>query len=243
MENEKYKNKLNIKDDLQNFWENEERIKKAEKEISIQKNNLNEKKINFEEPKIDIKNEKNEKTTNININTKKDDDDGIIPLIIQGIIGIIIIYFIYGYVKNSIEEETKQLKKEQIAYNKRIQEQKEEYLKNKKTENFEDYKDFKIKTKILGKNYNYDDVYNLKTIEKNLSSIKSKYEDTDYKIEIVGSISKYGNLFYVIYNKNSNKYDNEFYSMLKELKKIKYRMRNNDTNFKIIIDNNHMDLN
>lgn len=256
-EDKKLKNKLNIKDDLQNYWENEERLKKVEKELLIEeenKNHTSKKNINFEEPKINYNSFQNESKSkeeknkqNINLNTKSKNEDGIITILIQLAIGIIIIYSIYGYAKNDTKEEMTKLKKEQTEYNNKMEEQTKDYY-YKRQQSYEavqeNFKNFKIKYEAIDSKYDINFNYNMNAIINNLNKTKSKSNDNDYDIEISGNISKYGDLFYRIYKrKTSNKYDNQIINMMEELKKIKFKNQEEMVNFKIYINNNSMDSN
>ena len=189
------------------------------------------------------KNNKSKKNENININIDNEENNNQIGILIITIAAIIFSYFLYDYIQDKKREEIIQTQKEIDEYNKKVREHNERISKEKKEiENYYSKKDFKIKSEINKNSYN--DIYNFNIIESNLNQIKSDNKENSYKIEIIGNISSYGNMFYKIYKTNSdNKYDNEFINMLEELKKVKYKIRSYDTNFKIIIHNNSYDLN
>lgn len=189
------------------------------------------------------KNNKSKKNENININIDNEENNHQIGILIITIAAIIFSYFLYDYIQDKKREEIIQTQKEIDEYNKKVRENNERISKEKKEiENYYSKKDFKIKSEINKNSYN--DIYNFNIIESNLNQIKSDNKENSYKIEIIGNISSYGNMFYKIYKTNSdNKYDNEFINMLEELKKVKYKIRSYDTNFKIIIHNNSYDLN
>lgn len=189
------------------------------------------------------KNNNSKKNENININIDNEENNHQIGILIITIAAIIFSYFLYDYIQDKKREEIIQTQKEIDEYNKKVRENNERISKEKKEiENYYSKKDFKIKSEINKNSYN--DIYNFNIIESNLNQIKSDNKENSYKIEIIGNISSYGNMFYKIYKTNSdNKYDNEFINMLEELKKVKYKIRSYDTNFKIIIHNNSYDLN
>lgn len=118
-------------------------------------------------------------------------------------------------------------------------------IQNKNINNYENnsYKDFNIKIEYTRyEDYNF--IYNIQTIINELNKIKSKENENDYKIEIVGNISEYGNLFYKIYKRNNSYfYDDDFNKTLENLKKVKFREQSKNVNFKIYIHNNSYDLN
>lgn len=188
----------------------------------------------------------------MNFNAKEDFEKGSAKaLSVIVALAIVFVVGLYFYIQD-LKVDKEVLKNKEIAeYNQKVREYnqaklEEQRLRQKQYNNQATYstKDFKIKYELRDRYPNHEDLYNMETVVRNLERIKSKYQDNGYKIEIVGSISKYGTLFYKLYkNTNSSEYDKEFYSMLEELKKIKYRIRNNDTSFKITIDNNNMDLN
>lgn len=183
-----------------------------------------------------------EKNININLNTEIENDNSIIIYLIAGVISIGLIFGVYSFVKNETKKEIEYLKVQRII-------QSNEYSKNiskYKTENEEilNEKEFKIKYKSLdNSNINFYD-YNINTILSNIRSVYSKGTDNNYKIEIIINISKYGTFFYRIYNINTSKeYNENFIRILDEMKKIRFRENEKDTNLKITIHNNDYDLN
>lgn len=176
-------------------------------------------------------------------------------------IGYLISSYIINKEKEEIEEKRKveQIKKleekKEIEEIKRMRELERIKRENEQRTKINEYnkkenqkiiytKYFKIKHEILDNKLDYSLASNVATIVNELEKIKSLEEDKDYEIEIVGSISVYGNLFYKIYKKsNSSKYDYEFKNSLENLKKMKFREQKNDGNFIIKIDNNSDNLN
>lgn len=189
-----------------------------------------------------IKNDWTKKNNNININLD-DNNNHNIAIIIISICAIAFTYFLYDYIQEEKRKEYIQTKKEIEKYNQEVRAYNEKIRQEKNIKNeYSSKKGFSFNIEV-NKN-SYDDRYNFNTILDNLKEVKSNSDDNSYKIEIVGKISSYGNLFYKIYKKNNNdKYDNDFNNILEELKKVKYRIRNYDTEFKLIIHNNSYDLN
>lgn len=189
-----------------------------------------------------IKNDWTNKNNNINMNLD-DDNNHKIAIIIISICAIAFTYFLYDYIQEEKRKEYIQTKKEIERYNQEVRAYNEKIKQEKNIKNeYSSRKGFNFNIEI-NKN-SYDDRYNFNTILDNLKEVTSNSNDNSYKIEIIGKISRYGNLFYKIYKKNNNnKYDNDFNNILEELKKIKYRVRNYDTEFKLIIHNNSYDLN
>lgn len=189
-----------------------------------------------------IKNDWTKKNINMNI----DDDNNnknIIAILIISICAIAFTYFLYDYIQEEKRKEYIQTKKEIERYNQEVRAYNEKIKQEKNIKN-EHYSKKGFSFTIEVDNDSYDDRYNFNTILDNLKEVTSNSDDNSYKIEIVGKISSYGNLFYKIYKKNNNdKYDNDFNNILEELKKVKYRVRNYDTEFKLIIHNNSYDLN
>lgn len=189
-----------------------------------------------------IKNDWTNKNNNINMNLD-DDNNHKIAIIIISICAIAFTYFLYDYIQEEKRKEYIQTKKEIERYNQEVRAYNEKIRQEKNIKNeYSSRKGFNFNIEV-NKN-SYDDRYNFNTILDNLKEVTSNSDDNSYKIEIVGKISSYGNLFYKIYKKNNNdKYDNDFNNILEELKKVKYRVRNYDTEFKLIIHNNSYDLN
>ena len=105
-------------------------------------------------------------------------------------------------------------------------------------------KSFKIKYEVIEGVGGIDFNYNINMIINNLEKVKSNLNDNNYEIEIIGYISKYGNLFYNISKrKNNNIYDKDFMNILNELKKYTFKYQDETVNFKIYINNNSMNLN
>ncbi|MGE4444716.1 MAG: hypothetical protein AB7E37_07105 [Candidatus Altimarinota bacterium] len=189
------------------------------------------------------KNNKSEKNNNPNLNFNNDENNHSIGILIISISAIVFTYFLYNYIQDKKREEIIQTQKEINEYNKKVRAHNERLSKEKEEiKNYYSKKGFNFNTEI--NKSSYDDSYNFNIIIDNLKQVVSDNEDNNYKIEIIGNISSYGNMFYKIYKINSNdKYDNDFNKILEELKKVKYRVRNYDTNFKITIHNNDYDLN
>lgn len=195
----------------------------------------------------------------INLN-KKEDNKSIrnIFLLIFFAIGSYIFFESYKYYEEK-KEKNKVLEEQTKEYNNQIIEQEKikteklkiesgsytnisnENYKNSSNQNYNNYyKNFKISTEIISKDYNYG----INVIIRNLEKIKSREKDNNYQIEIVGYISDYGNLSYIISKrKPSNEYDKEIYEVMEEMKKIKYEENKGNMNFKIYIDNNSYNLN
>ncbi|CAM3528395.1 hypothetical protein [Arcobacter aquimarinus] len=191
-----------------------------------------------------IKNDWTSKNNNINLNLNDDNNNkNIIAIIIISLCAIGFTYFLYDYIQEEKRKEYIQTKKEIERYNQEVRAYNEKIKKERNVKN-EYYSKKGFSFTIEVDNDSYDDRYNFNTILDNLKEVTSNSDDNSYKIEIIGKISRYGNLFYKIYKKNNNnKYDNDFNNILEELKKIKYRVRNYDTEFKLIIHNNSYDLN
>ena len=192
---------------------------------------------------------------NINLNYENNYNYNIVKIFF--IIIIIIISYI-GYESYIFFEEKKEkdkLIKEQIREYNKLNIEKEKLKKEFKTEekteakteakeeNNKKYKNFKISYEIINKelrSFN-SGIY---IIIDNLKKIKSEENENNYKIEIIGYITEYGNFFYNLNKrKTSNKYDEEFTNTLNELKKIKFKKERETINFKIFIDNDNKDLN
>ncbi|MGE4444833.1 MAG: hypothetical protein AB7E37_07700 [Candidatus Altimarinota bacterium] len=189
------------------------------------------------------KNNKSEKNNNPNLNFNNDENNHSIGIMIISIAAIVFTYFLYDYIQDKKREEIIQTQNEINEYNKKVRAHNEKLSKEKEEiENYYSKKGFNFNTEI--NKSSYDDSYNFNIIIDNLKQVISDNEDNTYKIEIIGNISSYGNMYYKIYKINSNdKYDNDFNKILEELKKVKYRVRNYDTKFKITIHNNDYDLN
>lgn len=115
---------------------------------------------------------------------------------------------------------------------------------NIKLESENKKKSFKIKYEIVNGAGDTNFYYNIRMIINNLEDIKSNFKDNNYQIEIIGYISKYGNLFYNINKRKANNiYDNDFINKMNELKKYTFKYQDETVNFKIYIHNNSMNLN
>lgn len=257
IEEEKYKNKLNIKDDLQNFWDGKEEIQEV-KEKRINNNNeiKIESYINKNENTYMKENSLSEDKKEINFNLNKNEDNeknkNIILITILSIITIstIIIYNLYQNeqeklkIQTEIDNENSKITRQKSIeeFNERMARKKQEQIHNNNNNN-NNYKYFKIAYE-MDNNFDSNFIYNMHTITNNLSNAKSRSEDNNYDIEIVGSVSKYGDLFYRIdKRKVSNEYDNQINNILTQLKKIKFKLQNDTVNFKIYVNNNSYDLN
>lgn len=191
-----------------------------------------------------IKNDWTNKKNNMHINLDDDNNNKNIIAVLIILLGTIgFTYYLYDYNQEEKRKEYIQTQKEIERYNQEVRAYNEKIKQEKNIKNeYSSRKGFNFNIEV-NKN-SYDDRYNFNTILDNLKEVTSNSDDNSYKIEIVGKISSYGNLFYKIYKKNNNdKYDNDFNNILEELKKVKYRVRNYDTEFKLIIHNNSYDLN
>lgn len=189
-----------------------------------------------------IKNDWTKKNNNININIEEDKKHSFGILIIS-ICAVIFTYLLYDYIQEQKKEEQAKLNKDLALYNQQVREYNEQLAQQKREiQEYYSTKNFRIKTEY--KQNDFVDIYNMGIITTNLAKVKSNNDDNNYKIEIIGNISSYGNLFYKIYKiNNDDKYDDKFIEILEELKKIKFKIRNHDSKFKIIIHNNSYDLN
>ena len=189
-----------------------------------------------------IKNDWTKKNNNININIEEDKKHSFGILIIS-ICAVIFTYLLYDYIQEQKKEEQAKLNKDLALYNQQVREYNEQLAQQKREiQEYYSTKNFRIKTEY--KQNDFVDIYNMGIITTNLAKVKSNNDDNNYKIEIIGNISSYGNLFYKIYKiNNDDKYDDKFIEILEELKKIKFKIRNHDSKFKIVIHNNSYDLN
>lgn len=171
--------------------------------------------------------------------TKKNNKNKNFILIILLI--LIISYGIFEILKRfENKENNKILIKENIEKNTKNEIKQNENILNEEQKK----KNFKIKYEIIDGVGGIDFNYNINMIISNLEKVKSNLNDNNYEIEIIGYISKYGNLFYNINKrKNNNIYDNDFISILNELKKYTFKYQDETVNFKIYINNNSMNLN
>ena len=171
--------------------------------------------------------------------TKKNNKNKNFILIILLI--LIISYGIFEILKRfENKENNKILIKENIEKNTKNEIKQNENILNEEQKK----KNFKIKYEIIDGVGGIDFNYNINMIISNLEKVKSNLNDNNYEIEIIGYISKYGNLFYNINKrKNNNIYDNDFISILNELKKYTLKNQDDTVNFKIYINNNSMNLN
>lgn len=195
-----------------------------------------------------IKNDQvNDKKKKVNINFDNNESSKGIYIIF--ILGIVATYFLYGYIEDMKVKEQEQIRNEINAYNQSVKEHNQKVLEQKQKEklvnqnNYYNTKNFKIKSQYREKNYN--DAYNMTMIINNLDQVKSNINDNNYKIEISGRISSYGNMIYKIYrtNGNANIYDSKFTEVMEELKKYTFKVSNNDLDFNITIHNNSYNLN
>lgn len=244
---EKYKNKLNIKDDLQSYWEGKENIENNTKEETKEKK-IKDNDIKIESYTNKKTNEYKETKFNLKYDDEIEDNKNLITKIILAAIVIITIGIFYMYNQEQkkiqrqaqIDKETLQAIKEKRLEEQRALRQQSQYYQNR---NYENYKYFKVKYES-DERYDYNFIYNIGIITNNLRNLKSKDDDNNYDIEISGNISKYGDFFYRIYKrKTSSEYDNQVYNMLSELKKIKFKLQEDTVNFKIYLNNNSYDLN
>lgn len=189
----------------------------------------------------------NNKKKKVNMNFDNDESSKGIYIIF--ILGIVATYFLYGYIQEIKVKEQEQIKNEINAYNQSVREYNQKVLEQRQKEklanqnNYYNTKNFKIKSQYREKNYN--DVYNMTMIINNLDQVKSNINDNNYKIEISGRISSYGNMIYKIYrtNGNANIYDSKFTEVMEELKKYTFKVSNDDLDFNITIHNNSYNLN
>lgn len=154
---------------------------------------------------------------------------------------LIISYGIFEVLKRFENKENyKILEKENIQKNIKNEIKSNENILNEEQKK----KSFKIKYEVIEGVGGIDFNYNINMIINNLEKVKSNLNDNNYEIEIIGYISKYGNLFFNISKrKNNNIYDKDFINILNELKKYTFKYQDETVNFKIYINNNSMNLN
>ena len=190
------------------------------------------------------------KKKNINVNFEDyNNSNSSKGIYIIFILGIVATYFLYGYIQEIKVKEQEQIKNEINTYNQSVREYNQKVLEQRQKEklanqnNYYNTKNFKIKSQYREKNYN--DAYNMTMIINNLDQVKSNINDNNYKIEISGRISSYGNMIYKIYrtNGNANIYDSKFTEVMEELKKYTFKVSNDDLDFNITIHNNSYNLN
>jgi len=230
-------NKLNIKNDLQDFWKEKEEI--------------------FKDDRIKIESYTNENNNKTNFNLNYDDNIQenkkitLIIILVIIIIGTIWATFTYNQEQKEIKIQTekdketlKLLRQKSVQeFNERMARKKQTSLENEK-DNYNNYKYFKIKYETIQESYDRSFIYNIKVITSNLSNVISRENDNNYSIQISGHISQYGNFYFKIYKrKTSNEYDDEIINILTELKKIKFRIQEESIDFNIYLDNNSYDLN
>lgn len=232
------------KNELRNYWEDDKRkkiIKKLENE-NINNNKQNEYiTTNKQNEDTNINKENKKENIKINLNKELEDDNSTIIYLIATLLMIGLVIGLYLYYENETKKEIEYLKAQKIIQSNEYSNNRIKY-ENEKKETI-NKKGFKISYKNLDNNtYFYD--YNTNIILDNIKSVLSNKNDNDYKIEIICNISKYGTFFYKMYNIKSNKeYNENFIKILNEMKKIKFREKEKDSNFKITIHNNDYDLN
>lgn len=236
-------NKLNIKNELQDFWDKKEETQKEEtqkegEEMPIKNDWVNDK-----------KDKKTKDNYSFNLNIKKESEyKSTIILTIISIVTIYLVYELYSYneikkqndaiLNQQIIEYNNQVIERQKALNAQSQQQNQTYNQNG------NYKYFKIRHETIEDIYDRNFNYNIYAITNELSKAVSRKDDNNYDIEIVGSISKYGGFFYRIdKRKTSNEYDDQINNILAKLKKITFRLQDDTVNFKIYVNNNSMNLN
>lgn len=193
----------------------------------------------------------NNKNKNKKVNMNFDNDESSKGIYIIFILGIVATYFLYGYIEDIKVKEQEQIRSEINAYNQSVKEHNQKVLEQRQKEklanqnnyNNSNTKDFKITTQY--NQNNYSNITNMSMITNNLNKVKSNINDNNYKIEISGRISSYGNMIYKIYrtNGNANIYDSKFTEVMEELKKYTFKVSNNDLDFNITIHNNSYNLN
>ena len=193
----------------------------------------------------------NNKNKNKKVNMNFDNDESSKGIYIIFILGIVATYFLYGYIEDIKVKEQEQIRSEINAYNQSVKEHNQKVLEQRQKEklanqnnyNNSNTKDFKITTQY--NQNNYSNITNMSMITNNLNKVKSNINDNNYKIEISGRISSYGNMIYKIYrtNGNANIYDSKFTEVMEELKKYTFKVNNNDLDFNITIHNNSYNLN
>lgn len=191
----------------------------------------------------------NNKNKKVNMNFDNDESSKGIYIIF--ILGIVATYFLYGYIEDMKVKEQEQIRSEINAYNQSVREHNQKVLEQREKEkltnqnnyNNSNTKDFKITTQYSQSNYS--NITNMSMITNNLNKVKSNINDNNYKIEISGRISSYGNMIYKIYrtNGNANIYDSKFTEVMEELKKYTFKVSNKDLDFNITIHNNSYNLN
>jgi hypothetical protein len=184
-----------------------------------------------------------------------------------GLISIFAISFtvgLYLYIDNEKQKEIDKYNEKVVEYNKRLMEERaseekykrinDNYVNNYNKEK-KDYRTtgtvIKLEDRLYANNYyqikrsldyKYGDnafTQNLKPFFDNLTNIQLP-TDKIYNIEIVGTISKYGNFFYKLYNKsNIIEYDEKLIKELERFKKIQFRNQRKDIDFNMILTNKY----
>lgn len=246
---------MKIDEELKNYWNDEKRVKKAEKEILKEELNFNDKKINIKEKnkiiKENILNEENILNIN-NLENKKTNILGLFILILLIIGSAFMTYFIFTIIQERNENKnfTKELERiNNIGYTQNTTENKEENLILKRNHLKLDndiYSNnlYTIQNKIYNAYKDIEFVKNLEPFFNNLTSIILPTNDKIYEFEIKGIISRYGNFSYIIYKKtNIIEFDNEVIKELERFKKIKFREQKKDIDFSLTITNKYKLIN
>ncbi|MDY3204469.1 MAG: hypothetical protein RBR70_05300 [Arcobacter sp.] len=247
---------MKIDEELKNFWNDEEKVKRVEKQLSKEELNYIAKKANKkEEPILNFKeNNKEEPILNIsNSESKKINTLGLLILGILFIISIFMTYFVYSVIKEknqSNENFTKELERMNgIGYTQNTTENKEENLILKRNHlkldnNIYSNNLYTIQNKIYNTYKDIEFIKNLEPFFNNLTTIVLPANDKIYEFEIKGILSRYGNFSYIIYKRtNIIEYDNEVIRELERLKKIKFREQKKDIDFSLTITNRYKLIN
>lgn len=182
---------MKIDEELKNYWNDEKRVKKAEKEILKEELNFNDKKINIKEKnkiiKENILNEENILNIN-NLENKKTNILGLFILILLIIGSAFMTYFIFTIIQERNENKnfTKKLERiNNIGYTQNTTENKEENLILKRNHLKLDndiYSNnlYTIQNKIYNTYKDIEFVKNLEPFFNNLTSIVLPTNDKIY---------------------------------------------------------------
>jgi cbb3-type cytochrome oxidase subunit 3 len=254
---EKNEVKMKVDNELKNFWNDKEKVKRAEEKILkeeseriikkpikndyIEKNDFNEN-INFNSSNLN---------KNINFAEERKSKAPIIILIILFIISIIMTYFVYEKIKKAEEENIKA--QQIIEYQRQLREaQKQNQVKQINTYYQNNRTTMKLDGNMYSNNfynieYSINNYYqdreftkNLEAIFNTLTNINIKNTNEVYEFEFKGLMSRFGDFTYIPYRKTNNtEYNEAIFKELNRFKNIKFREQSKDVSFSFTLTNKY----
>ena len=247
--------------ELKNYWNDKERVLKAEQEAleELEKSNINKIRNNSSDDNEKSLPDNSLNQMNFNISSKENKDENKekinIPLLILFLIffglSIWITYLIITKLSGIEEKNTiQQQRAEEYKRNNYIQQQQNKNNREKTIINQRNsirldnniYSDNLYNIAYVINNYykDYEFTKNLQPFFNILSKIVLPSNDKIYEFEIKGMLSQYGNFTYVIYKRtNILEYDNQIIQELNRLKTIKFREQSKDVHFSLTITNQY----